>query len=95
MATERMAQLDENSRPEDFYGREEAGVSPFFKSIAREIGDGPEGPCVQLKNTIKTKYLRARLSSLFKMTWCQFEREAENHGGSASWRPAFEEYTPA
>ena len=44
--------LDENSAPADFTGQRDAPFSPFFKSLARELGGSPACKLVAAKNLL-------------------------------------------
>jgi hypothetical protein len=81
--------LDESSRPEQWRGKGNQLISPFFRSIAREMGSGPAADkAIEIKNNIKRLYWRTRMHQLFKLTPEQFDKA----GGDSCLREAVEEY---
>ena len=73
--------LDASCRPEQFKGKHNQLLSPFFNSIAREVGsaEGAED-VLNIKNNLKSKFWRTRIGQMFGLTPEQFYEAGATHG---------------
>ena len=83
--------LDENNAPEDFTGRGDALISPFFKSIGKRVGGSPQKRVIVLKDSVKRKYGRYSLNQMFRLAQTQFDGLLTEAGIDTCWRPMIEE----
>lgn len=84
--------LSDKHPPEAFYRRGDALISPYFKSIGRELGGTPERKVIEAKDLVKKRYARTRIQQLFKLTGKQFEEVLSDVGADTCWKPMFEEH---
>ena len=83
--------LNENSAPEDFAGRGDARISPFFKSIGKRVGGSPQKRVLELKDSVKRKYGRYSLAQMFRLADTQFDGLLTEAGIDTCWRSMIEE----
>ena len=77
--------LNENSAPEDFAGRGDALISPFFKSIGKRVGGSPQKRVLELKDSVKRKYGRYSLAQMFRLADTQFDGLLTEAGIDMQW----------
>jgi|TARA_B110000046_G_C12999806_1_gene401679 hypothetical protein len=83
---------DESAPPEAYAGKGDAGISPFFKAIARDLSGSPADAALAVKDLTKKRFARTKLKQLFKLTDTQFEGVLRDAGAEVTWRPMVEEY---
>ena len=90
-----LALLDENAPPESFAGRLAHPASPLFKAWANETGGSPAPKILKLWQLLKSRYARARIEQIMKLTQVQFEGACKEVGGDPGWRLTFEDFVAA
>lgn len=86
--------LDENSAPEAFAGHPEAGVSPYYKAMAKDLGGAQTSPgakAIRVKDILKGQYARSKLGAMFRLTSSQFDKVLTQAGAAVEWRDMVEE----
>jgi len=85
-----LARLDDAPRPEAFGGKRDALISPFFKAIAGELDGSPAERAIAVKNVVKRRFMRTRMSHMFALTDTQFDSVLIDVGADTTWRPHIE-----
>ena len=58
---------DENSMPEDFAGKPDAAISPFYKALSRTLGgptSSPGAKAIKVKDMIKGRFARTKMGQI-------------------------------
>jgi hypothetical protein len=81
--------------PEDFKDDLAAKLTPFYKGWANELGGSPGNRLLVLKDLIKSRFGRARLRGMLKLTDLQFEALLVEAGCDPYLRLVTEEHLSA
>jgi hypothetical protein len=85
---------NENSAPNAFAGHPDALLSPYYKSLAKELGGADRSPgnkAIAIKDRLKRKYLRTRMGQMFNLTTTQFDSVLTDVGAEVHWRDVIQE----
>ena len=85
-----LTELTEHDPPEAFRGQSDAKLSPFFKSLGKELGGPSETVAISIKDAIKRKWGRTRMKQMFGLTTLQIDTLFAELG-AAHWRGTIEE----
>ena len=85
---------DENSMPEDFAGKPDAAISPFYKALSRTLGgptSSPGAKAIKVKDLIKGRFARTKMGQMYALTTTQFDTVLIEVKAHVCWRPLIEE----
>ena len=80
--------------PEDFAGKPDAAISPFYKALSRTLGgptSSPGAKAIKVKDMIKGRFARTKMGQMYALTTTQFDTVLIEVKAHVCWRPLIEE----